>query len=424
MTTPAGKQLLCTEAARSFSREWFADLRRRVIEEKQPYVLASAETPHEIFEVLDLPVVTAEWWAGMISAKRRAGAYFDWMNQRGLHEGLGGYNALGLVSLLADEVPDPPWGGLPRPALLCAPNRDQATGRAYAYVAQRLNVPYFNLDIPAATRFYPRWWEMARRNWDDLYETYRVDVMLEQLRSLIRVAESIAGRRLDLDALRDRMERVNRQEEHFDAARTAIVKAPKLPVRLDEQMSNTMTAQWHRGSDWAVDHGRAFRAEVEARAGQGTAVTDSERVRLMWLGVGLWQNTGFYSAFEESHGAVFVWSMYLAIAADGYIKYGLRDPVRALAARYLNLGEQMHVAPWAGEWAVHEGLRHRVDGAVMLVANLHRHMIAGNKFQKRALEQAGIPVLELTADPNDNRSWDEAKMRGLVCRFIEERIVS
>jgi benzoyl-CoA reductase subunit B len=161
---------------------------------------------------------------------------------------------------------------------------------------------------------------------------------------------------------------------------------------------------------------------VKARAGRGDAVSENERIRLMWVGLGLWQNTGFYGAFERSHGAVFVWSMYLAIAADGYIKYGLKDPVRALAARYLNLGEQMHVAPWAGEWVVHEGLRHRVDGAVMLASPAHRQTVAGNMFQKLALEKAGIPVLEIAIDPNDNRAWDETKMRNLVARFIEERI--
>lgn len=418
------KQLQCTALAREFSRSWFGDLRRRVIEERQPYVLASAETPHEIFEVLGLPVVTAEWWSGVVSAKRRAGAYLDWMNAHGLHEGLGGYNTLGLVSLMAPEVPDAPWGGLPPPALLCTPNRSEAGARAYAMAAGRLNVPCFTIDVPAATRFYPRWWEMARREWDDLYERHRVDIMLEQFRDLIAAAEAIAGRRLDLDALRARLEAVNRQEEAFDAARETIVEAEKCPVSLDEQMSNVMTAQWHRGTGWAVSHAQAFRDEVQARAAAGEAACAGERIRLMWVGNGLWQNTAFYRAFEDSHGAVFVWSMYLAIAADGYIKYGLHDPVRALAARYLNLGEQMHVPPWAGEWVVHEGLRHRVQGAVMLAPPASRTALAGNRFQMLALEKAGIPVLEVTLDPNDNRAWDEARLRGQVARFIEERIAA
>ena len=111
-----------------------------------------------------------------------------------------------------------------------------------------------------------------------------------------------------------------------------------------------------------------------------------------------------------------------SLAADGYIKHNLRDPLRALAARYLNLGEQAHAAPWAGAWMVHEARRHRIDGAVMLASPTQRHQLAGNVFQKQALEEAGIPVLEINVDPNDNRNWNEAEMRALVARFIEERV--
>jgi hypothetical protein len=52
----------------------------------------------------------------------------------------------------------------------------------------------------------------------------------------------------------------------------------------------------------------------------------------MWIGAGLWHDTGFYTAFESSHRAGFVWSMYLAFGPDGYIRYGLDDPMAALAS--------------------------------------------------------------------------------------------
>jgi hypothetical protein len=417
----SGKQLESSELARAFSKQWFGDLRRKVIDERAPYVLSNAEMAHEIFDVLGLPVVTGEWWGGVISAKRLAGGYLDWMNAQGFHKGLGAYNSLGLMSLVAD-VDNPPWGGLPVPALMCAPHREQSAERVNAMVAKRLGIPYFGIEMPASTRFYPKWWEMARRDWEDLYETERIDVIVEQYRELVAVAEQIAGRKLDLDALRALLEKVNEQEYNFDQARELIATAPKCPVRVSEQMSNAMTAQWHRGSDWSVAHSKFFLDEVKARVAAGQGVIENEKVRLMWVGVGLWQNTAFYSAFEESHGAVFVWSMYLALAADGYIKHNLQDPLRALAARYCNMGEQAHAAPWAGEWMVHEGKRHRVDGAVLLASPTQRHQLAGNVFQKQALEAAGIPVLEITVDPNDNRGWDEDAMRALVARFIEERI--
>ena len=415
------KQLVCSVQAQEFSRDHFRELRRSVVEDKTPYVFSNAEMPHEIFDVLGLPVVTGEWWGGLLAAKGLSGTYLDWANEHGFHNGLGAYNALGLLSLLA-EVDDAPWGGLPKPALICSSHREQSAERLNSLVASHLKIPYIGIEIPASTRFYPRWWEMARSDWEDLYETHRIDVMLAQYREMIKVAESNAEKKLDLGALRTRMERVNQQELYFDEAREVIATARKCPVRLSEQMSNTMAAQWHRGTDWGVDHARAFRDEVAERARLNIAVTGTERIRLMWIGVGLWHNTAFYSAFEDSHGAVFVWSMYLPLAADGYIKYRLRDPLRALAARYLNLGEQAHAPPWAGAWVTHEARRHRVNGAIMLRSPTQRHQMIGNVFQRRALEAAGIPVLEITVDPTDNRNWDENRMRETVSRFLDERV--
>jgi benzoyl-CoA reductase subunit B len=421
MSAKPAAQLAATQAAREFSRGWFQDLRRAVIEDRKPYVLSNAEMPHEIFETLGLPVVTGEWWGGMISAKQRAGDYLDAINARGFHKGLGAYNTLGLLSTIT-EIEAPPWGGLPPPAMIASSHREQSAETINTMVAERLGVPYFGIEMPAAGRFHVRWWEEIRSNWEALYETDRIDLLAAQYREMIGVAESVSGRRFDEDALCLRLETVNAQEEKFDEARNLILAAKRCPVAIPEQMSNTMTAQWHRGSAWALGHARAFRDEIAERVQRDEGVVADERCRLMWAGVGLWQNTGFYRAFENSHGAVFVWSIYLALAADAYIKYGLDDPVRALAARYLHVGELAHAPPWAGAWMVHEARRGRIDGCVMLTSPGQRHQVAGNNFQIKALEEAGIPVLEIVADPNDNRSWDEAAMRAKVSHFIEERL--
>jgi len=421
--TAAYQPLETTAEARTHSRNWFSALRAAVIEARQPYVLSNAEMPHEIFETLGLPVVTGEWWGGVISAKQKAGEYLDAINARGFHKGLGAYNTLGLVSTIID-IDDPPWGGLPPPSMIAAPHREQSAELINGMVAEHFGIPYVGIEMPAAGRFHPRWWELIRDRWEELYETERIDLLTAQYHDMIAVAETVAGRRLDVDALRRRLETVNAQEEYFDEARDLILTAPACPVRMSEQMSNVMTAQWHRGSQWALDHAHAFRDEVAERVRLGRGVVAREKVRLMWGGVGLWQNTRFYNMFEDSHGAVFVWSMYLALAADAYIKYGLDDPVRALAARYLHVGELAHAPPWAGNWMVHEAKRGRIDGCVLLSSPGQRHQLAGNIFQKQALETAGIPVLELSADPNDNRSWDEAAMRARITQFIEERVTT
>jgi benzoyl-CoA reductase/2-hydroxyglutaryl-CoA dehydratase subunit BcrC/BadD/HgdB len=185
-----------------------------------------------------------------------------------------------------------------------------------------------------------------------------------------------------------------------------------------------MATQWVRGSDWALEHARAFRDEVKARVDSGIAACPDERIRLMWVGAGLWHDTDFYTAFEESHGAVFVWSMYLAFGPDGYIRYGLDDPLAALASRIVNMNEQLHNPPWANEWIVDQARRHRIDAAVVLRPHGMRPAATGKRFVERALEDAGIPVLPIDADVVDARGWEPKLMRATMSAFLHTRVQS
>ena len=153
------------------------------------------------------------------------------------------------------------------------------------------------------------------------------------------------------------------------------------------------------------------------------AVCPGERARLMWIGVGLWHDTGFYTAFEQSHRAVFVWSMYLAFGPDGYIRYGLDDPMAALASRTASFNEYLHNPPWAAEWIVHQAREHRIDGALVLRPRGMKPAASGRLFIERALEDAGIPVLPIEAGVVDGRTWDADGARAGVRSFLETRVL-
>jgi hypothetical protein len=418
-----GKQLACTVAATAFQKSWFADLRRTVFEGRRPYAIVQADVPFELFHVLGIPAVSNQWWAALMAAKQLAPAYLDGMEAQGYHDGLCRYCSLGLACTLAGDKPPGPWGGLPRPALVCARLTCDCIQRVFTTWAEALGTEFVALDNPGATLLTPRWWELARSRWRELIEPHRLAFVIEDLKALIRVLERIGGGTFDPDALRSLMHAVNTQEEIFDEVRALICAAPRTPIRLTEQITNVMATQWVRGSDWAIAHARRFRDEVRSRVDAGVAACPNERVRLMWIGAGVWHDTGFYSAFEDSHGAVFVWSMYLAFGPDGYIRYGLDDPLAALASRVVNLNEQLHNPPWANEWIVEQAGQHRIDGAVMLVPGGMRPAATGKRFVARALERAGVPVLTIDADQVDARQWNADDMGRRVGRFIEGRLL-
>ena len=418
----AEKQLESTIAAAECQKAWFAGLRRDVFEHRKPYAIVQADMPLELFHAMDIPVVSNQWWAAIISAKRLSTAYLDAMNSRGFHEGLCRYCSLGLAATLCPDAAPAPWGGLPRPALLAARLTCDCIQRVFQIWAQAFGTEFVALDAPGATELPPRWWELSRYRWRELYEEDRLDFMIAQFRRLIENLERISSKKFNLDRLGSLMEGVNRQEEYFEEVRNLICTAPQTPVRMQEQVSNVMATQWQRGSEWAISHARQFRDEVKTRVEQGIAACNSERVRLMWVGAGLWHDMDFYTAFEAEYGAVFVWSMYLAFGPDGYIRYGLDDPLKALASRTVSFNEQLHNPPWANEWIVDQAKRHRIDAALVLTPLGTRPSATGNRFIELALENAGIPVLPIFADMVDARSWDAAAMRRSVARFLESVI--
>jgi hypothetical protein len=419
----ADKQLETTAAASAFQKQWFADLRRRVFDERQPYALLQADVPFELFDLLGIPAVSNQWWASIIAAKRQAPAFLDAMDADGFHGDLCRYCSLGYASTRYRRAGEPPWGGLPTPRLLCARLTCDCIHRVFGLWAGAFGAELFEIDHPGAGELPPRWWELGRHRWRELVEPHRLAFMVSTLGSLVERLEAISGRAFERDALRERLDLVNRQEEVFDDVRQLIASAPECPVRMTEQITNVMATQWVRGTAWALAHARAFRDEVRERVEAGVAACPGERARLMWIGAGLWHDTGFYTAFESSHRAVFVWSMYLAFGPDGYIRYGLDDPMAALASRTASFNEYLHNPPWAAEWIVDQARQHRIDGALVLYPRSMKPAGSGRFFIARALEEAGIPVLPVEADVVDPRQWHGEAARAEVGSFLETRVL-
>jgi benzoyl-CoA reductase/2-hydroxyglutaryl-CoA dehydratase subunit BcrC/BadD/HgdB len=255
--------------------------------------------------------------------------------------------------------------------------------------------------------------------WEEAVGTDRLDLMVGELEGLVRFLETTTGRVFSERRFREVMALVDEQEEWNRRARDLVATARPCPIDVTDSIPSVMVPQWHRGTTWGRDAARAFHDEVAERVAAGAGVCPDERARLMWIGRGLWFDMGFYQRFQREYGAVFVWSMYLAIAADGYIRRGA-DPMRALAARFAAFSEQLYMPPWSSGWYVKEARHHGVDGVVHLVSDDAR----GSWFTTRALEDAGIPVLELHADNVDARTADPAALTAAVADWLEDVVLT
>lgn len=405
--------LACSRLALDYQRNWARGLRNELVE-GAPYAFANADTPMEIFHLLGMPVVVNQWWSSVISAKQLSSYYLDYAEEIGFHQGLAKYSALPLFAEMNGDPKQQPWGGLPTPSILLARQSADDHQRIFQHWARLTGAPLTLLSAPAPQKNLPDWWQRARDDWEVFYGGARLDLMQAQIRDLIARVEKLTGRRFDEAAFADYMQRIEQQELIYEDTSRMIAEADQYPVRITEQIPNVMIPQWHRGSDWSINHAKTFRKEVAERIDQGSAVCDNEQIRMMWVGAGLWFDTSFYSAFEQEFGAVFAWSMYLPFAADGYIRHNKGDPLRALAARFVSMNEQLHQPPWANDWLVKQARDYKIDMAVMLVPDNDRPSGHGTRFIAHDLRAAGVEVVEISADMVDARKWDSQSAKSAV----------
>lgn len=391
--TQEGRSRKSLQAVADFSRyqrEWFAGVQARALN-GEPFAVVNADAPQEILRAFDIPFVVNQWWGSIVAAKQQSRRYLGLLREQGYPTDAEPYSAQGLAAAFDTDAGQAPWGGLPRPQWLLAFTASAATRGIFTSWAQHTGAELCLLDRTIDTRVdLPlEWWDRLPHDWDDTLEPPRLDLIEREFAELIARIERSTGRTFDEQRFRTVMDLVNEQEAYYRRTRDLIAACPRAPVGVVDSMPATMVPQWHRGTEWGRDAARALHDEVRSRIDQGAVACPDERLRLMWVGRGLWSDMGFYQRWESSHGAVFVWTMYLALAADGYLRYcsPSQSPLRALAARFVTMGDELRMPTWAGAWHVREARTHRVDAAIAIDD--------ADPLVLRALERAGVPVLRL-----------------------------
>jgi benzoyl-CoA reductase/2-hydroxyglutaryl-CoA dehydratase subunit BcrC/BadD/HgdB len=378
--------------------------------------VVNADSPHEILRAMGIPYVVNQWWASVCAAKQHGPRYLGLLRELGYPDDIEAYSAMALGSALDLDPVDPPWGGLPPVDLLLAETTTDATAKVFETWASERHAELVLLEATVAPLVPRRWFDSIADDWEQVLGTARIDLMVDEIHQLVRRAEACTGRRFDEAALAEVMTLANEQAMWNRRTRDLIARTTPAPIGVADAIPATMIPQWHRGSEWGRDAARRLHDEVHGRVEAGHGVVPDEQVRLMWIGRGLWFDMGFYQHFQERHGAVFVWSMYLAVAADAYLRHG-DDPVRTLAGRFCGFADLYNTPPWSSEWYAKEAVHNQVDGVVHLTTDAVR----GTHFITRAIEAAGVPVLEIAGSNVDSRTWDADSVVVSVEQFIADR---
>jgi benzoyl-CoA reductase subunit B len=239
--------------------------------------------------VMDIPVISNQWWSAYIAAKQLSPHYLRVLDEKGFPEESCRYCSLGLACTLDGDPARAPWGGLPRPTVITARLTCDCIQRVFSHWARAMNTSFYPFEAPGWTHKDPRWFEHSRTRWREVYEARRIDLHAEEMKGLIRFLEGETGRTFDDGKLATLMRRINEQEELLYETALLCGAARPCPVGIADQIPNVMIPQWHRGSDWAIEHARRFRDEVKERVARGIGASERERIRMMWIGAGVLQ---------------------------------------------------------------------------------------------------------------------------------------
>ena len=119
-----------------------------------------------------------------------------WQNM-GFHAHLPRYSSLPLIAQMAGDFERQTWGGLPAPSILCARASSDEHPRIFQRWAELSGAELHLLSAPATPDPAPDWWVRAREDWEGLYGTARLDLMVAEMGVLIEALERLSGRDFD-----------------------------------------------------------------------------------------------------------------------------------------------------------------------------------------------------------------------------------
>ena len=426
-SSKAIKKLQAPKLASAYQKEWFMSLRPRV-EAGEPFAIVGAYFPMEILRAMDIPFVVTQWWSAICAAKQMSGRYAENKIRAGYRDDLCNYCGTCLASALDEKPEEGPWGGLPTPTILIAEGSCGSLRKIYELTGKTVGAKVYCLESTRCTYTPEKWWELAPYRWEELFNDDRLDFVEEDLRNLIHFLETATGRQFDENRLIEVLNTVNEQEGYYKKLRDMVAESIPAPVAVTDTVNAVMMAQWQRGTKWAAEHAKFLYEEVKAIKDRGESAIPNEKIRLMWIGIGLWSNLGFYQHFEEKYGAVFIWTMYLALAADQYPRFNIEaNPIRALASREIMLRDGLHVYPMNAEWYVHEAEHNHIDGIVFLnqggAGGCADTPVAERELTIHAIRDAGYPVCSFRINALGGPGWDQDSAIKQIEDFLENEVI-
>jgi benzoyl-CoA reductase subunit B len=399
-------------------RNWY-DTLAGAAERNEPcaYVFVMGSL-NEILKAFDLHSTFPEINALQTAVRRVSDTYLNLAEDHGFSPDVCGYVKADYALQLRGG--QHPMGRIPKPSIAVLTNACN-TYLKWGEIWERMyDIPVVTVDVPgtrgrgAGTDDGPGALERDRR-----YVEY-------QLRELIGHLETLTGKALDIDRLREVLERTNRMAR---AWRQLLRLNRSRPAVFDAMMEGTIylgVANALRGTEEGARYFEDLVEEMTHKAlhGFSTLVDHDKEHRLIFVGVPCYPIfRRFHQLFAEWSG-VFVGSTYMWFASGGLdldFEYDLKRPIESLAEGVLlgvrRAGDAMlfhdqHLVAAIDELAA--------DGVVYHPIKSCRTVSTGLADSRRAvLEQRDVLCLYIESDMMDKRVVSEAQLKNRIDAFFE-----
>lgn len=356
-------------------------------------------TPVELLYAMDIFPVYPENHAAIVGVRKMTQELSTAAEGIGYSMDLCSYPRCDIGAVKAGKSPT--WG-IPKPDVLIVSNAQCGTIPKWFEVLSRMyDCPMVLLDIPHS----------GGGESDPAAEAY----VRDQLIDMIRVIESLTGRSLDQDRLKETI-RLSQEASTLWTEILETATSRPSPITAFDQFISMAPIVSQRGTQVAVDFYRTLLDEMKQRVKSGVGAVQNERFRLYWDNLPIWPELRRLSLFLEERGASLITSIYTW--AWSMLGVGEEDPVDDWVRQYLytfnfHLDKRVDHYAQLGEHFELDGFLYHSNRSCKW---LSQDVL---EVRKAVTERTGIPGVILEADHNDPRLYAIEALEQQVDNFLD-----
>jgi benzoyl-CoA reductase/2-hydroxyglutaryl-CoA dehydratase subunit BcrC/BadD/HgdB len=361
----------------------------RIFDDKYSIALTGVFVPFEIFHSMGVESLFVEFIGGTLATTGKVIKFLEKAESAGYSTDTCAYHRSLVGAALS--------GIIPKPQLFVGANTPCDGGlKALQEIAGIFNKPIFTLHIP---------YRFNKEN---------IKYLVKQYEEMIQFISNITGKKFDIDKLKEAIILSNRSTSLVKKIYKLNATVPS-PFSGDDLKNFGVIFALLLGTKEGVDVAGRYLDDIQEKVDSNIPGIKNEKIRLLWLQNRIQFNNKLISNLQNNYG--------VNVVADelNYIYWDELDPenpLEELATRQIN-------HPFNGD--VNKRLEiiqkmakeYKIDGAINPSHWGCRQNCGGRHMFKKALEDIGVPMINLDVDCVDERNFSEGQLMTRLEGFIE-----